>query len=134
MTLRGKAVAVCGSTEDRHGIVLAKSDLAKKAGVKTGMVIWEARQPCPDLVVVPPQYEQYLKYSKLAHEIYYRYTDLVEPFGMDECWLDDRGADLALALAVAGSVLGKMLPDGCIAIGEISLTGEIRPADRDVIL
>ena len=60
-SLRGKAVAVCGSTEDRHGIVLAKSDLAKKAGVKTGMVNWEARQRCPDLVVVPPQYEQYLK-------------------------------------------------------------------------
>ena len=59
-SLRGKAVAVCGSTEDRHGIVLAKSDLAKKAGVKTGMVKWEARQRCPDLVVVPPQYEQYL--------------------------------------------------------------------------
>ena len=86
--LRGKAVAVCGSTEERHGIVLAKSELAKKAGVKTGMVNWEARQKCPDLIVVPPQYEQYLKYSRLAHEIYYRYTDLVEPFGMDECWLD----------------------------------------------
>ena len=93
-SLRGKAVAVCGSTEDRHGIVLAKSDLAKKAGVKTGMVKWEARQRCPDLVVVPPQYEQYLKYSKLAHEIYYRYTDLVEPFGMDECWLDVTGSGI----------------------------------------
>ena len=93
-SLRGKAVAVCGSTEDRHGIVLAKSDLAKKAGVKTGMVNWEARQRCPDLVVVPPQYEQYLKYSKLAHEIYYRYTDLVEPFGMDECWLDVTGSGI----------------------------------------
>ena len=90
--LRGKAVAVCGSAEDRHGIVLAKSDLAKKAGVKTGMVNWEARQKCPDLIVVPPQYEQYLKYSRLAHEIYYRYTDLVEPFGMDECWLDVTGS------------------------------------------
>jgi len=86
--LRGKAVAVCGSTESRHGIVLAKSELAKKAGVKTGMVNWEARRVCPDLIMVPPQYDQYLKYSKLAHEIYYRYTDLVEPFGMDECWLD----------------------------------------------
>ena len=86
--LRGKAVAVCGSTESRHGIVLAKSELAKRAGVKTGMVNWEARQKCPDLIVVPPQYDQYLKYSRLAHEIYYRYTDLCEPFGMDECWLD----------------------------------------------
>ena len=86
--LRGKAVAVCGSTEERHGIVLAKSEKAKKAGVKTGMAAWQAREKCPELLLVPPQYEQYLKYSKLAHEIYYRYTDLVEPFGMDECWLD----------------------------------------------
>lgn len=90
--LRGKAVAVCGSTEDRHGIVLAKSELAKRAGVKTGMVNWEARQKCPGLVLVKPQYEQYLKYSALTREIYYRYTDLVEPFGMDECWLDCTGS------------------------------------------
>lgn len=91
-SLRGKAVAVCGSTEDRHGIVLAKSDLAKKAGVKTGMVNWEARQLCKDLIVVPPQYDQYLKYSKLTQAIYQRYTDLIEPFGMDECWLDVTGS------------------------------------------
>ena len=97
-SLRGKAVAVCGSTEDRHGIVLAKSDLAKKAGVKTGMVNWEARQCCPNLVVVPPQYDQYLKYSALTRSIYQRYTDLVEPYGMDECWLDVTGSR-----AIAGS-------------------------------
>lgn len=90
--LKGKPVAVCGSTEERHGIVLAKSDLAKKAGVKTGMVNWEARQLCPGLIVVPPQYDQYLKYSKLARQIYHRYTDLVEPYGMDECWLDVTGS------------------------------------------
>ncbi len=90
--LRGKAIAVCGSTEDRHGIVLAKSELAKKAGVKTGMVNWEARAVCKDLLVVPPQYEQYLKYSKLTRAIYNRYTDLIEPFGMDECWLDVTGS------------------------------------------
>ena len=93
-TLKGKPVAVCGSTEERHGIVLAKSDLAKKAGVKTGMVNWEARQLCPGLIVVPPQYDQYLKYSKLAHDIYQRYTNLVEPFGMDECWLDVTGSSI----------------------------------------
>lgn len=91
-SLKGKAVAVCGSTENRHGIVLAKSDLAKKAGVKTGMVNWEARQLCKDLIMVPPQYDQYLKYSKLTRSIYDRYTDLVEPFGMDECWLDVTGS------------------------------------------
>ena len=92
--LKGKPVAVCGSTEERHGIVLAKSDLAKKAGVKTGMVNWEARQLCPELIVVPPQYDQYLKYSKLARQIYHRYTDLVEPYGMDECWLDVTGSSI----------------------------------------
>ncbi len=87
-SLKGKAVAVCGSTEDRHGIVLAKSELAKKAGVKTGMVNWEARRLCKNLIIVPPQYDQYLKYSRLTRAIYHRYTDLVEPYGMDECWLD----------------------------------------------
>lgn len=91
-SLRGKAVAVCGSTENRHGIVLAKSELAKKAGVKTGMVNWEARQRCPDLIMVKPQYEQYLKYSELDRNIYQRYTDQVEPYGMDECWLDVGGS------------------------------------------
>ena len=93
--LRGKAVAVCGSTEDRHGIVLAKSELAKKAGIKTGMVNWEAQRLCKDLIVVPPQYDQYLKFSKLTQAIYNRYTDLIEPFGMDECWLDVSGSQNA---------------------------------------
>lgn len=90
--LRGKPVVVCGSTENRHGIVLAKSELAKKAGVKTGMVNWEARQLCPGLIMVKPQYDQYLKYSELARNIYQRYTDQVEPYGMDECWLDVTGS------------------------------------------
>jgi DNA polymerase IV len=91
-SLKGKAIAVCGAIEERHGIILAKSELAKKAGVKTGMVNWEAKQRCSNLILVPPQYDQYLKYSKLAHSIYYRYTDLVELFGMDECWLDVTGS------------------------------------------
>ena len=87
-SLRGKAIAVCGSTESRHGIVLAKSEKAKKAGVKTGMVNWEARQCCPGIIMVPPQYEEYLKYSALTRAIYGRYTDQIEPYGMDECWCD----------------------------------------------
>lgn len=90
--LRGKAVAVCGATEDRHGIVLAKSEAAKKAGIKTGMVNWEAQRLCPGLIMVPPQYDQYLKYSKLTRSIYQRFTDQVEPYGMDECWLDLTGS------------------------------------------
>ena len=90
--LRGTAMAVCGSTELRHGIVLAKSELAKKAGVKTGMVNYEARQKCPGLIIVPPQHEQYEKYSKLVRAIYGRYTDMVEPYGIDEAWLDVTGS------------------------------------------
>jgi len=90
-SLRGKAVAVCGSTEERHGIVLAKSEKAKMAGVKTGQANWEARRACPGLIVVPPQYDQYCKYSRLLRDIYLRYTELVEPYGMDECWLDVTG-------------------------------------------
>ncbi len=93
-SLRGKAVAVCGSTEDRHGIVLAKSEAAKKAGVKTGMVNWEARRWCPNLIVIPPHYEQYIKYSTLARTVYSRYTDLVEPYGMDECFIDISGSQM----------------------------------------
>lgn len=85
---RGKAIAVCGSAEDRHGIVLAKSERAKRAGVKTGMVNWQAKNLCPDLILVPPNYEYYAKFSALVRKIYCRYTDLVEPYGLDECWLD----------------------------------------------
>ncbi len=89
--LRGHPVAVCGATEDRHGIVLTKNTEAKAYGIQTGEVVWQAKQKCKDLIVVKPNYENYIKYSKLAREIYNRYTDLVEPFGMDECWLDVTG-------------------------------------------
>ena len=86
--LKGKAMAVCGSVEERHGIVLAKSEKAKKAGVKTGMAAWQAKEVCPDIIFREPDYPQYVKYSRAAREIYERFTDFVEPFGMDECWLD----------------------------------------------
>lgn len=85
---KGKAIAVCGSQEDRKGIVLAKSEIAKKAGVKTGDIIFEAKKKCPDIIILPPNFEEYQKYSRLAQEIYYEYTDLIEPFGLDECWID----------------------------------------------
>ena len=86
--LRGRAVAVCGSEKERHGIVLAKSELAKQAGVKTGMTNGEAKKLCPDLIVVPPRYRYYALFSGLAKKIYLRYTNFVEPFGLDENWLD----------------------------------------------
>ena len=101
--LRGKAVAVCGLQEERHGIVLAKSEKAKKAGVKTGMAIWQAQQCCRDLIIAPPRYDYYLKFSKLLHGIYKRYTDHVEPFGMDECWLDVTGTQMS-PMAIAEEI------------------------------
>lgn len=92
--LRGKYIAVCGSTEDRHGIVLAKNQLAKKCGVKTGDVIWQAKQKCPSLTVIPPHMDQYLKFSKIVREIYLRYSPEVESFGIDESWIELTGSPL----------------------------------------
>lgn len=91
-SLKGKPVAVGGNEEDRHGIILAKSEEAKKCGIKTGEVIWQAKQKCPDLIVIPPHFDQYMKYSDLAHEIYSRYTDKIEPMGLDEVWCDLTGS------------------------------------------
>lgn len=86
--LRHRAIAVCGSTEERHGIVLTASQEAKRMGVKTGMANWQAKQVCPMLQIVPPHYEQYMKYSILARKLYARYSDRIEPYGMDESWVD----------------------------------------------
>ena len=83
-----KPFAVCGSRELRHGIVLAKSDNAKRAGVKTGMAIWQAKQLCPELQIVEPHFDRYVKYADMVREIYSEYTDMCEPFGIDESWLD----------------------------------------------
>lgn len=91
-TLKDKPVAVAGDEEARHGIVLAKNDIAKRFGIHTGQVLWEARQQCPGLVCVPAHYERYLSFSAQAKEIYTSYTDQVEPFGLDECWLDVTGS------------------------------------------
>lgn len=91
-SLVGKRLLVCGSVEDRHSIVLAKSYEAKAFGVKTGDSLFEAKMKCPGLVAVKPHYDEYFKFSKLAHKIYYSYTNQVEPFGLDECWLDVTGS------------------------------------------
>ena len=88
-SIKDKPVAVCGSQKDRHGIVLAKNYHAKDYGVKTGDTIWQAQNKCKDIVIVDtPHFDEYAKYSKLARNLYREYTDLVEPMGLDECWLD----------------------------------------------
>ena len=90
--LRDKPLAVCGSQDERHGIVLTANYIAKPRGVKTGMAIWQARQCCPNLVILPPDMGEYIRISKLAREIYEDYTDQTEPFGLDESWLDVTGS------------------------------------------
>ena len=86
--IRECPVAVGGSVEKRHGIVLTANHIAAARGVKTAMPLWQALNKCPNLVVVPPNYPLYVRFSNLARNIYCRYTDMVEPFGLDECWLD----------------------------------------------
>ena len=91
-SIKNLPVAVCGDEEERRGIVLAKNYLAKEKGVVTGEAIWEAKIKCPNLVTVPPRFDEYVKYSRLAREIYERYTDQIEPFGIDEVWADVTGS------------------------------------------
>ena len=85
--LHANPVAVGGDVEARHGIILAKNQLAKGFGVKTGDAIWQAKQKCPGLVCLPPDYRKYLRFSRLARDIYADYTDQVESFGIDEAWV-----------------------------------------------
>ena len=81
-------MAVCGSQEERRGIVLAKNELAKKYNVQTAETVYSAKKKCPNLVIASPHHEEYLKFSRRVNEIYAKYTDLIEPFGIDESWLD----------------------------------------------
>ncbi len=90
--LRELPVAVCGDPASRKGIILAKNEPAKRCGVRTAETIWQAQQKCPDLVLLPPHHDRYSEYSKLVNTIYGQYTDLVEPFGIDESWLDITGS------------------------------------------
>lgn len=90
--LRALPLAVCGDAEARHGIVLAKNYPAKALGIKTGEAIWQAKQKCPELVTISADFRKYLRFSKMAREIYADYTDQIEPFGIDEAWLDITGS------------------------------------------
>ena len=87
-SIRHSPVAVCGSVEERHGIVLTKNQIAKQFGVQTGEAIWQARQKCPDLICVPPDYALYIRFSQRMRRVYEEYSDRVESFGLDEAWID----------------------------------------------
>ena len=105
----GRPLAVGGSEAERHGIILAKDELAKRCGVKTGMALWQARQLCPGLTILPPRMEVYLDFARRAQEIYGEYTDLREPFGMDESWLDLTGCHGVSSGAAAATEIRRRI-------------------------
>ena len=92
--LKSVPMAVGGSEQARHGIILAKNQLAKKYKIQTAEPIWQAKQKCPNLVIVPPSYDKYVYFSNRVREIFQEYTDMIEPFGIDEAWLDVTGSQL----------------------------------------
>ncbi len=107
--LDGKPLAVGGDPEQRHGIILTANYIAKRAGVKTGSALWQARQACPGLIIVPPRMDLYLRFSELAREIYRDYSDMVESYGLDECWIDctqslNMGSGPALAREISSRI------------------------------
>lgn len=106
--LQGKPIAVCGDPERRSGIVLTASYPAKRMGVKTGMPLWEAQQHCRDIIFVPAHYDLYTRYSGYTREIFLRYSDQVEPFGLDEAWLDCTASQ---ALFGNGEAIAKKISD-----------------------
>lgn len=106
--LQGKPIAVCGDPERRSGIVLTASYPAKRMGVKTGMPLWEAQQHCRDIIFVPAHYDLYTRYSGYTREIFLRYSDMVEPFGLDEAWIDCTGS---LQIHGDGPTIAKKISD-----------------------
>lgn len=127
-SLRGQAVAVCGDAEDRHGIVLTKNQQAKRYGIKTGEAIWQAKQKCPQLVVVPPDYPLYLHISQKLHALFGEYSDRVESFGLDEAWVDISGPemDVARGALVADEIRRRVQ-------GMLGITVSVGVADNKVM-
>jgi DNA polymerase-4 len=125
--LRPHPVAVAGNPEARHGIILAKNELAKKFGVKTGEAIWQAKQKCPLLVTVSPDFAAYQKFSAIGRSIYGEYSDRVEAFGLDENWIDVTAstADMADAHRLAQVIRARVRE-------ELGITVSIGVADNKV--
>ena len=129
--LRDKPLAVCGSQEERHGIVLTANYLAKPYGVKTGMAIWQARQRCPNLVILPPDMDEYIRFSRMAREIYEDYTDQIEPFGLDESWLDVTGSvglfgdPMSIAREISGRIKFELGITASIGVADNKITAKL---------
>lgn len=127
--INSKPLAVCGDQSKRHGIILAKNEKAKLYGVKTGETIVEARKKCPTLITAPAHYSLYMRYSRAARQIYLRYTDRVEPFGMDEAWLELTGNK-----GIFGIDDGKLVADEIRRTlkTELGITASVGVADNKV--
>lgn len=123
--LRDKAVAVAGDPEQRHGIILAKNIPAKKCGVKTGEAIWQARQKCPSLVVLPPNFPLYLRFCRYVKDIYCDYTRQIESFGIDESWLDVSGSRFGSGEDIAKAIMKRVK-------NELGITVSIGVADNKI--
>ena len=129
--LRDKRLAVCGSQEERHGIVLTANYLAKPYGVKTGMAIWQARQRCPNLVILPPDMDEYIRFSRMARDIYEDYTDQIAPFGLDESWLDVTGSvglfgdPMSIAREISGRIKFELGITASIGVSDNKITAKL---------
>lgn len=129
--LRDKPLAVCGIPEERHGIVLTANYIAKPFGVKTGMAIWQARQRCPNLVILPPDMDEYIRFSRMAREIYEDYTDQIEPFGLDESWLDVTGSvglfgdPMTIARDISGRIKFELGITASIGVSDNKITAKL---------
>ena len=104
--IRSDPVAVAGDVENRHGIILAKNEQAKRRGVRTGDAIWQAREKCPGLVCLAPDYPLYMRFSRDMRRIFSDYSDRIESFGLDECWIDltGKGVDMAAGERAANEI------------------------------
>ena len=136
-SIRHPPLAVSGSVEERHGIVLTKNQIAKQFGVQTGEAIWQARQKCPDLICVPPDYGLYIRFSKCMRRIYEEYSDRVESFGLDEAWIDlsnpgltIRDGDVYGIIGMSGA--GKSTLVRCLNLLERPTEGAILYDGRDI--
>lgn len=129
--IRNKPVAVCGLQEERHGIVLTANYIAKPFGVRTGMAVWQAKQACPDLVIIPPDMSEYIRISRMAREIYEDYTDQVEPFGLDESWLDVTGSvglygdPMKIAMEISQRIKFELGITASIGVAENKITAKL---------
>ncbi len=126
--IRQKPVAVGGSVEARHGIILTKNALAKRCGVKTGEAIWQAKEKCPDLVCVPPDYALYTRFSGKMRRIYEQYSCRVESFGLDEAWIDltNPGLSFADGVRIADEIR-------CRIREELGITVSVGVADNKIL-